>query len=140
MEGKVESQKSKKSVSTIILYTAAAVIALSGLAIIVSNLWMYFSMVSQYVAQGYPKAEVVKQLLPSQLMPGILQPLALYGGIALLLFYCSKIYEKVSKSLALLDPDETDTAVDDSPITNSIDDESTDVSESGEAPESNQMD
>jgi hypothetical protein len=52
------------------------------------------------VAQGYPKDEVVKQLKAIQLMPGICEPIALYGGIALILYGIGMINEKVSKCLA----------------------------------------
>ncbi|MGE5381662.1 MAG: hypothetical protein ACM3NT_11435 [Methylocystaceae bacterium] len=140
LDGKIEGQKPKKSVGTIILYTAVAVIALSGLAIIVSNVWMYISAVNQYVSQGYPRAEVVKQLLPSQLIPGILQPLALYEGIALLLFYSGKIYDKVAKCLVLLNPDEADTVVAESPFIDSPDGENLEISEPDEVAVRGQID
>lgn len=93
--------RSKKSVSTTILYISVAVVALMGAALLITNVMLYLNAVNQYVAQGYTKAEVIKQLLPMQLLPGIFEPVAVYGGIALALFYIGKINEKVTKALSL---------------------------------------
>lgn len=104
LEEKNGLKKSKKPVGTIVWYVAIAIIALMGAVLMINNILLYTSAVAQYVAQGYPKADVVKQLLTSQLLPGIFEPLAIYGGIALVLFYIGMVNEKVSKCLALLTP------------------------------------
>lgn len=97
------SEKSKKSSFSIILYIAASVVALLGVVLLVANVYLFSNAVKQYVAQGYPVAEVNRQLIPSQLLPGIFQPIAIYGGIALVLFGVGIANKKVSKCLTLLD-------------------------------------
>jgi hypothetical protein len=78
--------------------------------------------VNQYVAQGYDSAEVMKQLLPSQLLPGIFQPVAVYGGIAVLLMGVGMIYQKVAKLAEVPDAvevesnDAEDMLLEDSPV------------------------
>lgn len=95
-------QKQKKPAGTIVLYIAALVVALIAVASLTTTIITFRSVVSQYVAQGYPAADVLKQLVPSQLLPGIFEPVALYGGVAALLFAAGMINQKVSKSLELL--------------------------------------
>jgi len=93
---------SKKSIISIALYVVAIVVALLGVALLVTNMLLFKSTVSQAVAQGYAVATVRKALLTSQLLPGIFQPVAVYGGIAFLLFGAGVINNKVSKCLTLL--------------------------------------
>lgn len=92
-------EKLKKSTGTKIMYVAASVAALFGVALLVCNIVLFKSSVTQYVTQGYPVAIVLKQLLPAQLLPGIFEPIALYGGVAVLLFAVASINEKVSRCL-----------------------------------------
>lgn len=93
-------KKSKKCTGSIILYVASLVVAVIAIALLVNNVRLYNENVAQYVAQGYPKAEVVKQLKAIQLIPGVFEPIAVYGGIAFVLFGIGMINEKVSKYLA----------------------------------------
>ena len=93
--------KPKKIVGSIVLYVAASVVALIAVALLVNNILMFKNIVTQYVAQGYDPAEVNKQLVPSQLLPGIFEPVAVYGGIAVLLMGAGMIYQKVAKFTAL---------------------------------------
>jgi hypothetical protein len=101
METKEKKVSGKSSFSTV-LYVAASVVALLGAALLVINVYQYSNAVTQYVAQGYPVAEVIKQLLPNQLLPGIFQPVGIYGGTALILLGIGKVNKKVSNYLALL--------------------------------------
>jgi hypothetical protein len=89
-------ETSRKSSASIVLYVAAIVVALIGIALLVNNVLLFRNTVSQYVAQGYPAAEVNKQLVPTQLIPGIFEPIAVYGGIAFALFGIGIINKKVS--------------------------------------------
>ena len=73
------------SVSTV-LYIAASVVALIGVALLIDNIYIFKTTIDQYVTQGYPAADVTKSLIPAQLLPGIFDPLAVYGGIAFILF------------------------------------------------------
>lgn len=94
----------KRSGSSIVLYCSAGLVALIALALLVMNIMMFSNAVSQYVAQGYAKAEVVKQLLAIQLLPGIFEPVAVYGGIALVLFYLGRLNDKVNNVISSLVP------------------------------------
>jgi len=95
-------KKSKRPASSIVLYVAAIVVAIVGLAYLVTNIMVFRTSVAQYVAQGYAVADVTSQMLLSQLLPGIYEPIAVYGGIALLLFGAGMINQKISKCLNML--------------------------------------
>ncbi len=100
---KVKSKNvSKKSVISIVLYVVAAVVAIMGVALLVNNVFLFQSTVKQYVAQGYSAATVRNELMTSQLLPGVFQPVAVYGGIAFLLLGVGIVNKKVSKCLILL--------------------------------------
>lgn len=109
-------EKSKKTSSSLILYIAGAIVAVLGIAFLIDNIMLFNSNVDQYVTQGYAAADVIKQLLPAQLLPGIFEPVAIYGGISLLLFYAGFIYQKISKCLILL----TEAKVSNDPIEESV--------------------
>lgn len=105
------SVKAKKSTSSICLFVAAWVVTLIAVALLINNIIIFKNVLAQYVGQGYSAAEVMKQLIPSQLLPGIFEPLAVYGGIAAILFGIGIINQKASKCIALLTKDEaTNTA------------------------------
>ncbi|ODA42451.1 hypothetical protein [Desulfosporosinus sp. BG] len=95
--------RSKTPISTIIMYTCSTVVTLIAVAFLLNNIFLFKDTVTQYVAQGYSADEVVKQLVPSQLLPGIFEPIAIYGGIALILFSAGLINHKISYSLKSLD-------------------------------------
>lgn len=116
--------KTKKSPVVIIGNVLASIAALAAITLLVINIISFLDTVNYYLAQGYPTTEVYKQLIPSQLFPGVFEPIAVYGGIAFLLFYAGIINQKVSKCLTFL----TETEVSD------------DVVEDEEASESNVID
>lgn len=89
-------KKSKTCTGSKVLYVAAAIVGIIAIALLVDNIILFKNNVAQYVAQGYPSAEVLKQLIPAQLLPGIFEPLALYLGIALVLWGLGAINQKVS--------------------------------------------
>lgn len=99
-------KKSRIAAGSIVLYGAFSVVALIAIAILINNILLYNNTVSHYVDQGYPAADVVKQLLSSQLLPGIFEPVAVYGGIAFILLGIGMVNQKVSKCLLLLTKDE----------------------------------
>lgn len=94
MKSKDKGMPVKSSVSTT-LYIASAVAALIGIASLVNNILLFKNTVANYVAQGYPANFVTSQLLPSQLLPAIFESVALYGGIAFLLFGVGAANKKV---------------------------------------------
>jgi len=102
VKAKNVSKKSRKSFISIILYVIATIVALMGVALLVNNILLFKSTVAQAVAQGYAVATVKKALLTSQLIPGVFEPVALYGGIAFLLLGLGVVNKKVSKCLTLL--------------------------------------
>lgn len=102
MKKSKKSGKSRVPFSSIILYIAAVISFLIAAAALVNNIILFKDNIEHYVQQGYPFAEVFKGLLPSQLLPGIFEPVAVYMGIALVLFAAGLINQKVSKLINLL--------------------------------------
>jgi len=92
-------EKSSITVSTILFYIAALIVLLIGAAYLVVNIQYYNSMVAGYVAQGYDAAEVTAQLIPQKLLPGIFEPVGIFGGIAAVLCGISLINKKLSALL-----------------------------------------
>ncbi|GIM29237.1 hypothetical protein CPJCM30710_19030 [Clostridium polyendosporum] len=102
LKDKNMSKKSRKSPISIVLYVVAAVVGLVGIALLVNNILLFRDTVNQYVTQGYPEATVINELIPTQLLPGIFEPIAVYGGIAFVLLGVGIVNKKVSKCLTLL--------------------------------------
>ncbi|MBU3189383.1 hypothetical protein K9O30_09755 [Clostridium bowmanii] len=105
------SKKLSKSTFSTVMYVFAAVAGVFGIALLINNMILFKSTVSQAVAQGYAIATVKKALLTSQLIPGIIEPIGTYGGIALILLGVGKVNKKVSKCLSLLTKVEVGTDV-----------------------------
>ena len=97
-----ELKNSKRAVGTIVLYVASIVVAIIGVAYLVTNIMLFQKSVAQYVEQGYAVADVTSQLLYSQLLPGIFEPVAIYGGIALILFGLGMVNHTISNGLKRL--------------------------------------
>lgn len=106
-------ERSKQPTSSIVLYSVATLVSLIAIAFLINNVILFKDTLAQYVAQGYPPADVVKQLIPNQLLPGVFEPIAVYGGIAFLLFGAGIINQKVTKCLKMLAMEEvTDVDID----------------------------
>lgn len=97
---------SKKSSISTVMYAAASVIAIVGIAALANNIFLFISSINQYVAEGYPTATVLKQLIPYQLLPGIFEPIGMYGGVAFVLLGVGILNKKVSRCLSLLDKED----------------------------------
>lgn len=82
-----------------VLYVIASIVGIMGVALLADNVYIFKSTVDQYVTQGYTIADVVKGLLPSQLIPGIFEPIAIYGGIAFILLGVGIVNKKISEHL-----------------------------------------
>lgn len=93
-------EKTPIAVSAILFYIAAVIVLLIGAAYLVVNVRYYNSMVAGYVAQGYDAAEVTAQLIPQKLLPGIFEPVGIFGGIAAILCGISLINKKLSALLS----------------------------------------
>lgn len=102
----------KRPISSNVLYCVAALIALIAIAYLVNNVLLFKNVVDQYVAQGYPSNVVLQQLVPSQLLPGIFEPIAVYGGISFILFGIGIINQKISECLRRLPKDENASEID----------------------------
>ncbi|WBL48665.1 hypothetical protein [Clostridium estertheticum] len=92
----------KKSAFSILLFISAIIVAILGVALLVDNIYLYNTSFAQALTQGYPAATVRKALMTSQLLPGIFQPIAMYGGVALILVAVGKTSNKVSNCLTVL--------------------------------------
>lgn len=102
LKDKSMPKKSEKFTVSTVLYIVASVVALVGVALLVDNVFLFRDTVNQYVDQGYPVATVIKQLIPAQLLPGVFEPIGIYGGIAFILLGAGMINKKVSRCLELL--------------------------------------
>jgi hypothetical protein len=91
--------KSKRSALSVVMYVAASVVALFGIALLADDIYIFKTTVTQYIAQGYPAAVIMKSLIPSQLVPSLLQEVATYGGIAAILFGLGIINTRIAKLL-----------------------------------------
>ena len=85
-----------------VLYVIASIVGIMGVALLADNVYIFKSTIDQYVTQGYTIADVVKGLLPSQLIPGIFEPIAIYGGIAFILLGVGIANKKISEHLISL--------------------------------------
>lgn len=97
-----EKKVSKKSGISIVLFIVASVVALVGVALLVSNILLYRTTVTQALADGYDIDTIRKALLPSQLLPGIAEPIGIYGGISFILFGVGIVNKKVIKFLTMV--------------------------------------
>lgn len=95
------SKKSKESSVSIVMYVVASLVIIFGIAALINSILLFNSTVAQYVAQGYPAEIVSKQLQQTQLLPAVFQ-LALYFGVAFLLFGIGILNKKVSNCLGML--------------------------------------
>ena len=98
----MEPGNNKLLTITKVIYAVAIIVLLIGIAFLANNIILFKNTVFHYASQGYPSAEVVKQLLPSQLLPGIFESVAVYGGIAAVLFCAGTINQKLSYLTASL--------------------------------------
>lgn len=95
-------KKSKLPISTKLMYAGAIVVTVIGFVFLVNNIILFKDTLAYYVDQGVPSNEVLKKLIPQQLLQGIFEPIAIYGGIAFILYCAGKINQKVSKCLTIL--------------------------------------
>jgi hypothetical protein len=95
-EKKKEKKTKKSSISTV-LYIIALVVGITGVTLLINNIYLFNYTVGQYVSQGYSASAVRQSLLLTQLLPGLAEPIALYGGMAFMLFAVGKINKNISK-------------------------------------------
>lgn len=88
-------KKDKNSIFAKFLFVAACVIALIGIAALTSTIYQFCYYIKEYSAQGYEISVIVKSFLMTQLVPGVADALALYGGVSIILFTARKIYIKI---------------------------------------------
>jgi hypothetical protein len=93
--------KTKMTKSSIVFFIASAFVAVVGTALIINNVLLFNDNVTMYVSQGYSVETVSAQLLPAQLIPGVLEPLGMMYGIAFILAAAGIINNKISKVLAM---------------------------------------
>lgn len=110
MKLKEKNAHVRSKISTL-LYVVAAIVAVFGIAMLAVNIYIFKSTISQYVAQGYPADMVMQSLLPSQLLPGIFEPIALYGGMAFVLIGVGFANSKIAAHFASATATEENTIV-----------------------------
>lgn len=88
-------KKDKNTKYAKFLFVAAFVIALVGVAALTSTIYQFCYYIKEYTAQGYATAVIVKSFLMTQLVPGIADSIALYGGVSIILFTARKIFIKI---------------------------------------------
>lgn len=111
----VQGEPKKFSIS-ILLYVAAMIVALLGIALLVNDIIVFRSAVAQYVMQGYPADEVIKGLMPTQLLPAIFEAIALYGGMAFALLGIGIANKKLSQYITTLKTIKNDEIVEESSL------------------------
>lgn len=97
----MKAKSPKREASTKVLFAGSIIVALIAVAALINNVLLFRTTVAQYVAQGYTASDVTKGLLQGQLLPGLFEPIAIYGGIALLLCAASMINQKLALGLAI---------------------------------------
>lgn len=90
------TQKAPIAKSTIFFYAASAIILVIGIVSLASQVNYFNTVVAQYVAQGYEKAEVLSQLMPSQLLPSVFSTLSANLGLSAVLFGLGLLSQKLS--------------------------------------------
>jgi hypothetical protein len=82
----IKETKMKRPKIAMALKIGGIVVGLFGLASLINNIMIFSTTLKQALEQGYPKEMVMEAIVPSQLLPGIFEPIALYGGLGLLMF------------------------------------------------------
>jgi hypothetical protein len=90
------ADNSKLSKGTKFLNVTSGLVFLIGVASLVNHLMYFYTTLTQYVAQGYEQSEILKSLIPGQLLPGVFEAVALYMGIAAALFGLGMVNQKLS--------------------------------------------
>lgn len=109
--------KSKMVTSSIVMFVSAVVVAIIGIASLITNVMVYKSTIASYVAQeaqGATVAQVTtasKQLISSQLLPAVFNSIGVYFGIALILVGAGLINNKISTGLKLVNNNNSVTQV-----------------------------
>jgi len=98
---------------SILLYVVAAIVALLGIALLADDIYIFKSTVAQYVMQGYSADDVMKSLIPAQLLPGVFEAIALYGGMTFALIGIGIANRKISKNLITLNTVTDENVIDD---------------------------
>lgn len=92
--------KIKTPVLSILLYISSVIAGLLAIAGLTNNILIFKKAFSYYQVQGFTPDIILEELLPSQLLPGIFEPIGLYGGMALLLFTAGIINKRVAHYLS----------------------------------------
>lgn len=105
LQGK--SKEAKHPFSIIMIYICAVIVTIVAIADLVTNIILYRNNITQYVAQGYPRAEVAKQLIPTQLLPGIYEAIG-YLGIACILYTLGMLAQRHLKYFKKIEPEKAE--------------------------------
>lgn len=92
----METKNKKKKITSKSLRVYAIIFLVVGAVYILSGIYSFFTTINGYVSQGYATSEVLAYLLPSQFLPTVIEPLAIFGGFALLLFGVSEVLSRLN--------------------------------------------
>lgn len=92
----METKNKKKKITSKSLRVYAIIFLVVGAVYILSGIYSFFTTINGYVSQGYATSEVLMYLLPSQFLPTVIEPLAIFGGLALLLFGVSEVLSRLN--------------------------------------------
>ncbi|MFR6311894.1 hypothetical protein [Anaerofustis stercorihominis] len=92
----METKNKKKKITSKSLRVYAIIFLVVGAVYILSGIYSFFTTINGYVSQGYATSEVLMYLLPSQFLPTVIEPLAIFGGFALLLFGVSEVLSRLN--------------------------------------------
>lgn len=92
-----EVAKSRKISMSLVLYIIATIVALIGIVLLVNNIVLFRQTINQYTAKKIPIDSIYSQLVLNKLLPGVLEPIGIYGGISTILVSIGMISKKASK-------------------------------------------
>ncbi|WP_290776539.1 hypothetical protein [Anaerofustis sp.] len=84
---------------SIVFFVVAVIDALIGL-------YSFISTISAYTSQGYALGEVLKYLIPSQVVPTVIEPLFIFAGIGLILLGINNLLSEKTEEEEVLIADE----------------------------------
>lgn len=84
--------------STKFLIFSACLVFIMGILYLINHISYFTKSVALYTAQGFSQSEVLGQLVPDKLLPGIFEGIGLFFGVSALLFGTAMVNQKLSAS------------------------------------------
>jgi len=84
--------------STKFLIFSACIVFIMGIFYLINHITYFSKSVALFAAQGFSQSEILSQLVPDRLLPGIFEGIGLFWGMSALLFGTAMINQKLSAS------------------------------------------